>query len=405
MNTKNLTVDSKRIQRVREVATSLTEQRQFNSIEWCITHQRKVVEQGAVGKADLANDIDLPDNPIYRIYSMTKPIVSVAALRLIENGELILSAPVTSYLPEFTSVGVIQADGSVATDRSSTSWQPMTVEHLLTHRSGLSYDFLPDCEVAELYRQNNLVDRGDLSLRAFVEELAKFPLAYQPGTEWQYSYSIDVLARIIEVVRKQPLAEALNDLIFSPCGMLETGFRLSPEQQTRLIPSFGQQSLDVARPLPQGPHQLNAMNVDQGHPLDSDKFARGGHGLYSTTNDYLKFMHVLYDGCAPDGTIILSAPMADMMWNDRIPASQKPLQICGDVMGGYGWNLFGRVMVNTGESDFLTAVGEGGWSGAAATYFWVDRNTGLGGLVMTQYLGSTAPLGPLIKSAAYQALI
>ena len=187
--------------------------------------------------------------------------------------------------------------------------------------------------------------------------------------------------------------------------MQETGFRLTPEQQTRLLPSFGQQSLDVARPLPEGAHKLKAMNVEQGHPTDSEQFARGGHGLYSTTSDYLKFMHMLHDGCAPDGTAILSAPMAEMMWKDRIPATQKPLQICGDVMGGYGWNLFGRVMVDTGESDFLTSHGEGGWSGAAATYFWVDRETGLSGIVMTQFLGSTVPLGPLIKTAAYQALV
>jgi len=281
----------------------------------------------------------------------------------------------------------------------------MTVEHLLTHRSGLSYDFLPDCEVAELYRQNNLVGRGDLSLQTFVEELAKLPLSFRPGSEWKYSYSTDVLARIIEVVRNQPLTEALNDLIFSPCGMTETSFRLSSAQQPRLLPSFGQQSLDVARPLPEGSHKLEAMNVEEGYPVDSDSFARGGHGLYSTTSDYLKFMHMLYDGCAPDGTPVLSAAMVDMMWQDRIPTPQKPLQISGDVMGGYGWNLFGRVMVNTGESDFLTSAGEGGWSGAAATYFWVDRESGLGGIVMTQYLGSTVPLGPLIKSAAYQALV
>ena len=401
MNTRNLTVDSKRIQRVKEIATSLVEQRQFNSIEWCITHKRNLVDQGRVGQADLANNIALPGNPIYRIYSMTKPIISVAALRLIENGELILSAPVKTYLPEFASVGVIQADGSV----SSTEDKPMTVEHLLTHRSGLSYDFLPDCEVAELYRQHNLVGRGDLSLKAFVEELAKLPLAFKPGSEWKYSYSTDVLARVIEVVRNQPLAEVLNDLIFRPCAMDETGFRLNAEQTTRLLPSFGQQSLDVARPLPEGQHKLNPMNVEQGHPTDSEQFARGGHGLYSTTGDYLKFMHMLYDGCAPDGTAVLSAPMTQMMWNDRIPPAQKPLQISGDVMGGYGWNLFGRVMINTGESDFLTSAGEGGWSGAAATYFWVDRESELGGIVMTQYLGSTVPLGPLIKSAAYQAMV
>ena len=116
-------------------------------------------------------------------------------------------------------------------------------------------------------------------------------------------------------------------------------------------------------------------------------------------------MHVLYEGCSPDGEALLSTPMVDMMWRDRIPATQQPLVISGEAMGGYGWTLFGRVMVNTGQAAFLTQSGEGGWSGAAATYFWVDRTNNFGGLVMTQYMGSTVPVGEIIRAAAYQALL
>ena len=147
------------------------------------------------------------------------------------------------------------------------------------------------------------------------------------------------------------------------------------------------------------------MNVDAAHPFDSDTFARGGHGLYSTTSDYMRFLPVLMSGKTNNGTVLLSAPMVDMMWQNRIPDSQRPLAIGLLPLPGYGWNLFGRVMTDTGQALSLTGVGEGGWAGAASTYCWVDRERQLSGVVMTQYLGATVPVGDSIKSAAYQALV
>ena len=155
----------------------------------------------------------------------------------------------------------------------------------------------------------------------------------------------------------------------------------------------------------EGPQTLTPMPVEKGYPLQSDTFARGGHGLYSSADDYLKFMQVLVDGRTPTGDVLLSKPMVQMMWRDRIPPVQQPMVIGENQLFGYGWNLFGRVLNDPGQAAFLSSVGEGGWAGAAATYFWVDPNTGLSGLSMTQYLGSGIPLGDIIRSAAFQALV
>lgn len=399
MQSGQFQLDPQRLQRVRETAIAEVDKRQFNSVEWTITLDRQTIDSGIYGYADIGSNTPLPERPIYRIYSMTKPIVSIATLRLIESGDIKLTAPIETWLPAFANKKILNGGKTRAANG------PITVEHLLTHRSGLSYDFMPDCEVAERYRTNAFMNRADLSLEEFVDALAQEHIAYEPGTVWHYSYSTDVLARILELASGQSLTEVLRKLIFDPCAMHETGFRLTDSMQKRLLPAFGQQGLQDARaPIP-GPHKLKPMDVDIGHPQNSEKFARGGHGLYATTEDYLKFMHVLYDGCTADGEALLSAPMVDMMWRDRIPPHQQPLVISGESLGGYGWNLFGRVMNDTGQAAFLTAPGEGGWSGAAATYFWVDRNTKLGGLVMTQYMGATVPLGDMIRSAAYQSLL
>ena len=130
------------------------------------------------------------------------------------------------------------------------------------------------------------------------------------------------------------------------------------------------------------------MDIESGYPVHSESFARGGHGLYSTISDYRRFMHVLETGNTPEGEVFLSQPMHSMMWMNRLPSQQRPPIIGENVLGGYGWNLFGRVMEDVGQAGSLTQVGEGGWAGAASTYFWIDRELKFSGIIMTQYLGS-----------------
>lgn len=394
-------IDSKRIQRVDGVAEQQVNAGHFSSVEWRVAHHGEVVSSGKTGVADHESASALPDSPIYRIYSMTKPVISIAALRLIEQGALYLPSPVAQFIPQFSDL-TVAGENNEADEKAKNL---LTVEHLLTHRSGLSYDFLVDCKVAGIYRELDLINRVDLSLAEFTELLADLPLVTEPGTAWRYSYSTDVLARVVEVAGGKPLQQLLDELVFTPCGMQDTSFALNDSQATRLLSMYGQRSLSEEMWNLDGPQKLTPLSVDKGYPVQSPSFARGGHGLYSSADDYMKFMQVLHNGCTPAGEALLSAPMVEMMWRDRILPEQQPLVIGENSLAGYGWNLFGRVLNDPGQAMFLSSDGEGGWAGAASTYFWVDRGTGLSGLSMTQYLGSSVPLGDLIRSAAYQSLV
>lgn len=394
-------IDQERLKRVARLAHKHVDAGHFCSAEWRVIHERETLATGMCGLADNESGRALPDSPMYRIYSMTKPIVSIAALQLIERGDLYLPSPVALFIPQFSDMRV--ACPHNGPDKSAKNL--ITVEHLLTHRSGLSYDFLVDCNVAAKYREQDLINRIDLSLGEFAELVASMPLVSEPGSAWRYSYSTDILARVLEVASGKPLQQLLDDLIFKPCGMNDTGFTLDDDQATRLLTMYGQRSLSEEMWNIEGPQKLTPLPVEKGYPLQSGTFARGGHGLYSSADDYLKFMQVLVDGQTPAGDTLLSAPMVEMMWSDRIPESQQPMVIGENQLSGYGWNLFGRVLKDPGQAAFLSSEGEGGWAGAAATYFWVDRKTGLSGLSMTQYLGSGIPLGDIIRSAAYQALV
>jgi len=391
--------DSSRLQKIGQTAQKHVSAGEFSSVEWAVDYAGKPVSRGAIGQADALNSRPLAEGPIYRIYSMTKPIVSLLALQMIEDGLLGLGHPVALYLPDAAQLKVLD-DGS-----ENRARKLVTIEHLLTHRGGFSYDFLPDCPVGKLYGKQRVAEDGSRTLTEMVDVVLQCPLYAEPGTTWRYSVSTDVLARVLEIVSGQSLQQLISERLLDPCGMTDTGFRIAADQQHRLMPMFGQKILGDPMTVITEPQKLYAMNVDAAHPFDSDTFARGGHGLYSTLNDYVRFLPVLMSGKTVDGEVLLSAPMVEMMWQNRIPDSQRPLAVGINPLPGYGWNLFGRLMTDTGRALSLTGNGEGGWAGAAATFFWVDRERQLSGVVMTQYLGATVPVGDFIRTAAYQSLV
>lgn len=395
-----MNLDLARLKRISTLAEHQVKSGAFSNIEWQVAYKNDLVDSGSIGYADALSHITLPADPIYRIYSMTKPVISVLAMMLIEEGDLALPAAVADYLPMAADITVqTAADGS-----SKPANNPMLIEHLFTHRAGLSYDFLPECGIADLYRQQRLAEDGSLTLAELVEKLLATPLCFEPGSQWRYSYSIDVLAHILEVVAGQPIEQLLQSRIFDPCGMRDTAFCVAADSLDRLLPMFGQRELGEKMSVITGAQTLKPMNIEQSHPVNSPSFTRGGHGLYSTASDYMKFMQVLDNGKTPDGQTLLSAPMCKLMWSNRLPDSHLPMCIGPNTLSGYGWGLFGRVVKDLGQTLFLTGSSEGGWSGAACTYFWVDPELELRGVVMTQYLGATVPLGDYIRCAAYQAL-
>lgn len=372
----------------------------FSSVEWCVKQHGSVVTRGVVGQANALTNTPMPSDAIYRIYSMTKPVVSIAALQLIEQQKLKLSDPVANYIPAFANQSILKSDGSTEANTSQ-----MTIEHLLTHRAGLSYDFLPDCPVAAIYREWNLADDGTRSLGELVSCLAKAPLVFNPGERWHYSYATDVLAHVVELAGNDSLANILQHAIFAPLGMHETAFGVTPDKVDRTLPMFGNRPLGSVICAPGSPQELNIIDVEQSNPTDiSKQFMRGGHGLFSTCNDYMRFAEYLRTNRSDSGEALVSDALYDTLWLNRIPSHQLPLQIGFDPLYGYGWNLFGRVMIDLGQAMSITTPNEAGWAGAASTYFWVDRNNAVSGVVMSQFLGSSYPLGTDMHSATVTEL-
>lgn len=379
-------------------AAKLIDAQQFNSIEWQLSQRGKRLSRGI--ELNGAKN-DLADSPIYRIYSMTKPVVSFVAMQLIDEGKLSLDDELSRYIPAMAKLQVLDTDGSA---KNVTT--PITIEHLLTHTAGFSYDFLPGCPVGERYRAVQISGDASRSLSEVIGMLTTMPLAYQPGTQWRYSVATDVLAHVLENVSEMDLHDLLNARVFEPLNMQDTAFFVPQDKQDRLLPMFGARELGEVMVDSVEPNVLNSLDVNASHPITEDsRFYRGGHGLYSTLDDYVKFMHVLETGLSPDGTRMLSEPNFELMWTNRINPSWFPLQLGFTVMGGYGWGLMGRVIVDPAECEVKTVMGEGGWSGAASTHFWIDRTNGISGISMSQYIGSTSPLGPLMQHAAYGMFI
>lgn len=379
------------------VARGETDARRFAGISWHVEQRDRILERGSVGHADHALSQPLQDDAIFRIYSMTKPVVSLLACLLIDEGKLALDTPVSHFFKKFGHQGVLLANGKwVALERQAT------LEDLLTHRAGLSYDFIPGCPVGALYREACFFANGSRSLEDLAKELSDLPLARQPGSAWYYSYGTDLVAAIVQAVLDKPLGECLRTRVFNPLGMKETGYGVDPAQEHRLAGMFGARDLDVEFIDGSEPQRLLAMHVDASYPSNQpDTFARGGLGLFSTLYDYARFARFLIDGLSADGEQLISSAMLDDMWQNRLPAEQRPICIADRAFPGYGWGLLGRVMVDTEQAGVTAPPGEGGWSGAASTWFWVDRKRRFSGVVLTQYLGAQVHLGELIQTAAY----
>ena len=383
---------------IKSVADSYVERGLFGGIEWLAEKSGKTILSGKSGYQKFEDKTPIPENAIYRIYSMTKPITAVLALKLIEKGMLRLYDPVSAFIPSFGNLKVLNPDGT-----TEDIARPMNIEDLLTHRSGLTYDFLGWCHVAPLYRAQDISDDGSKNLEEKCENLSNIPLAYQPGTQFNYSVSLDVLARIIEVISGKDFHTILKKEIFEPLEMKDTGFGVKEENVPKLMSTYG--AKDFKDIMNIGPHVLSETNVNQHNPYNKpESFQRGGTGLFSTTQDFLSFARMLLTGKSQNGEIILSRNMVDFMKVNRLQQTQLPLFPGAATFYGYGYNLIGRVVVDQSKIMSLTGKNEFGWGGAASTYFWVDPDEDLVGIVMTQYLGSMWPIADDMRSAIYQAI-
>ena len=385
--------------RMQVVADGYVAAQKFCGIEWQVERAGAVLQSGRAGCAEFETQRPIPETALYRIFSMTKPIISVLALRLIDQGKLRLFDPVALFDPAFAKMKVLGTDGSVTPAR-----RLITVEDLLMHRAGFSYEFILGCHVAPYYRAANILADGHRPMADMMTALAALPLAFHPGTAWRYSVATDVLAHVIECALGCDLGAVLQAEIFDPLGMKDTGFYVPDADRHRLMAMYGLGDLTGLPPVTAMPHDLVRRDISQMYPVDKPDFRRGGLGLYASLNDYMCFARMLLTGRTARGEVVVSNKMHQILQQNRITAHQLPLSIGAVPLCGYGWGLTGRVMIDPGAATAPTSDGEFGWAGAADTYFWVDPREDMVGVLMTQFLGGAVPLAEDMRTAAYQSL-
>ena len=398
-------MNAKRLERTSPVMQAYVDSGVYAGINTLVARRGRVVHAGEFGWRDKEAGQAMTADTIFRLYSMTKPIICAALMTLLEEGRFRLIEPLAKYIPAFGALKVLEADG-----RLVAPVRPILIRDLMTHMSGLSYHFVEDSSLRKMYSEAKLSD-AQCSLEAAIDDLARFPLAFQPGTRWRYSVGIDVAARVIEVISGRPLGVFLRERLFEPLDMADTGFGVPPEKRNRLAAMYGRPDVfDVG--VTMGSEYAawmsgvnDRLDVSKSYPVDSpDVFVRGGHGLFSTIGDYFRFAQMLANGGELDGERILGRKTLELMHSNHVPTSLLPLEIGGLPLPGYGFGLGSRVLLDVAQSGAPGSVGEFGWSGAAKTHYWVDPKEELVGLFMTQSMMSFDLPEFDLRALAYQAI-
>ena len=380
----------KEINELNNLLSQYVDQGFFPGVQWQINIEDDVYA-GKYGLNNIDTKQEVFDNSIYRIWSMTKPIVAIAALKLVEEKKINLDDPITEYLPEFNDLHVMVREDGAVEDVERVNQYP-TIKDLFLHTAGFSYNFLAD-PVGKQYDQLLLFNSDTTTLEEEIRILAKAPLLFQPQKSWRYSVSMDVLARIVEIVRGDSLQNILKREIFDPLNMNDTAFTVSSENQHKVMASYEYDPVkNKLSELISDPQKIG----NYGYPLNISSYARGGHGLFSTLNDYAAFARMLHSGKSDQGYQILNADTLKLISTNFLEEKYFPIEIAtiGIVkdenyvngLEAYGWGLGCRTLLDPSKQHNLGSVGEFGWAGAASTYFLVDNNKKLSATIMTQVL-------------------
>lgn len=372
---------------------------------WLIAVARggQVVHLSTYGKRDLESGAPVEVDTLWRIYSMTKPITSVAAMMLYEEGAFELKDPIHRWIPSFKEARVYK-EGSALNPVTVPMSEPVRIWHLLTHTSGLTYGFHHAHPVDAMYRSAGYEwgSPPGKDLAAVCDDWASLPLLFQPGSEWNYGVSTDVLGRVVEVASGMSLEEFFRTRIFEPLGMTDTKWSVDETERERLA------ALYVRNPADGKAFRFDMMSAAAHNP---PAFLSGGGGLISTARDYHRFCQMLLRGGELDGARLLGTRTLEYMTENHLPGGAsleefgRPL-FSETTFAGMGFGLGFSVLDNPAENKVLGSPGEFAWGGAASTAFWVDPVEDLTVLFLTQLLpSSTYPIRTQLKSLVYQALV
>jgi CubicO group peptidase (beta-lactamase class C family) len=367
-----------------------------------IERRGEVAHTSLQGYMDVERGRAVTEDTLFRIYSMTKPITSVALMMLVEEGAIALDDPVHRYIPQWRNLGVYEA-GFIGTFRTRPASAPMRIVDLLRHTSGLTYGLQQRTNVDAAYRKFGFGDpAGTSTLDAMIEGLAKIPLEASPGEVWNYSVSTDVLGYLIGKVSGVPFEDFLRQRIFAPLGMTDTGFHVPPEKASRLAACY------VA--TPDGRMQLQDDPLTSRY-LKAPSFVSGGGGLVSTTADYLRFCRMLLDGGVLEDARLLSPKTVELMTANHLPGGKELPEMSVSLFSetgysGVGFGLGFAVTTNPARSLLPGSVGDFSWGGMASTCFWIDPREQLIVIFMTQLMPSTLyNLRRELRTLVYSAFI
>ena len=367
-----------------------------------VSRHGELAHHSTYGLRDLEQGTPFTDDTVVRLYSMTKPLTTLAAMQLVEEGVLQLKDPVAKYIPSFAHTQVYRS-GSVQKPMTEPQTLPMLVWHLMTHMSGLTYGFHNTHPVDAMYRNQGFEwgQPEDLDLAACCERWAELPLVFQPGTEWNYGVSTDVLGRVVEVASGLDLEEYFQERILGPLGMVDTSFYIDDENRKPRL-------AELYVPSPETGAATRAPDLLR-RP-DRPAMLSGGGGLYGTAADYLRFCQMILNGGVLDGERVVGRHTLSYMGRNHLPgnvdleAIGRPL-FAESAFVGVGFGLGFSVVLDAAASKVPSTAGEMAWGGAASTAFWVDPQEDLAVVFLTQLLpSSTHPIRPELKQLVYQGL-
>jgi CubicO group peptidase (beta-lactamase class C family) len=393
---ENVGMSSDRLTRLNDGMKSLVDQGRLAGVVTMVARHGKVIEFEATGKRDIAANLPMQKDSIFRIYSMSKPITGVAMMMLFEEGKWQLNDPVAKYIPEFVNLKVYGTDarGNVVQNEQT---HPVTMRELMSHTGGFTYGYFSNTPVDKLQREADVLNVGN-TLDEMIKRVAKLPLNSQPGSEWHYSISVDIQGYIVQKLSGMPFEEFLEKRIFKPLNMVDTGFYVPPEKLKRFAEFYAYDKdgkLQVA-------HDAITHDFSQKPAL-----ASGGGGLVSTATDYMRFCQMLLNGGKLDGVRLLSPRTIELMRTNLLPPGMPTLS------PGAGFGLDFAVYTDVMAAGGYYGKGTYYWGGAAGTWFWIDPTDDLIVIGMIQQIAGTGAAAAfmvpdvrgLSRAYVYQAIL
>ena len=366
-----------------------------------IARKGEVIHQSVLGLRDVERGTKLTDDTVFRIYSMTKPVTCVALMTLVEEGLIALDDPVAKHIPAWKDLAVYSA--GLGPYLTTPPARPMQVVDLMRHTSGLTYGFQSRTNLDAAYRELKVSEmHGDTDLEGMIGQLAKLPLEFSPGEAWNYSVSTDVVGYLVQKVAGKPLGQVLQERIFDPLKMADTGFFVREDQKARFAACYNA--------TPQGGLKLQDDPTTSPY-LKPPALESGGGGLVSTAADYMRFANMLVNGGELEGARILSPMTVRLMASNHLPGGRDLTEMSRSLFSeatneGVGFGLGFAVVFDPPKTLIPCSMGEFYWGGAASTAFWVDPVEQVTAVFMTQLLpSSTYPIRRELRTLVYSALM